>query len=169
MAKKGSGRKKAGKTRQGSKKKAGKKTAARKKTARKKTGRPRVTAPTLKRAHAIMSALFSETPPGVAGRAALAEAVPAAAAVAEKSVSFTLTNLGSIGKITSGVVSFALSGGSKIGHLLPVGVNDLFYGVQGPPNQAFAINVEGGTLDRPINSRLTSDGKAGGSRKLTVA
>ena len=84
-------------------------------------------------------------------------------------MSFTLTNIGSIGKITSGVISFAFSGGSKVGHLFPVGVNDLFYGVQGPPDQAFAINVEGGTLDRPINSRLTSEGKAGGSRKLTIA
>jgi hypothetical protein len=142
VANKGSGKKKQETTRRGrSGKRALEKKAARKKAARKKTGRSSVKAPTLKRAHAIMSSLFSETPRRAVERAALAEAVTAAAAAAEKSVSFTLTNIGSIGKITSGVISFAFSGGSKVGHLFPVGVNDLFYGVQGPPDQAFAINV----------------------------
>lgn len=161
MAKNESGKKTAGKKRTGTKK-AGTKKAASKGGAK---------APTLKKAHAAMTALFAEAPAGIEA-AALAKAMPAAAAIApgaaEKNVSFTLTNIGCVGRITSGTISFGLTGGSKIGHLFPVGVNDLFYAVKGPKNQTFAITVEGGTLDLPINSNLTPEGKAGGSRKLTV-
>lgn len=127
--------------------------------------------PTLKKAHTLMSALFAERAIFAQDASPLTTGLPEAnaAAAGEKTVSFTLTNVGCIAVITSSNISFSLTGGSKVGHPFPVGANDLFYAVQGPPNEAFAINVEGGSLDIPINRKLGADGKAGGSRQLTVA
>jgi hypothetical protein len=97
----------------------------------------------------------------------LAATSGAAAAIAVKPVSFTCSNFGCLVAITSGNIHFVFSGSG--GANFPVGVSNIFYGVQGLPNQSFAITVQGGTLDFPINSQLTPQGKAGGMRQLKVS
>lgn len=138
--------------------------------AKKKGTQTTVTTLTPKQAHAKVSSLLSgKALTGKAAEAFAAEtfaaAAPAAAA-AVKPVSFTCSNFGCLVAITSGNIHFVFSGTG--GANFPVGVSNIFYGVQGPPNQAFSITVQGGTLDFPINSQLTAQGKAGGMRKLTV-
>lgn len=98
---------------------------------------------------------------------AAAAAAPVAADVAVKPVSFTCSNIGCLVSITSGNIHFVFSGTG--GANFPVGVSRIFYGVQGPKNQAFSITVQGATLDFPISEQLDSQGIGGGRRHITVA
>ncbi|HSU69564.1 MAG TPA: hypothetical protein VLJ39_21955 [Tepidisphaeraceae bacterium] len=145
------------------------KAVKRAKTA-KKASKPKK--PTPKQLHArVVSLLGGKVLTGEAAAAfsrhMLAANAPAAAAVAKKPVSFTCTNFGCLVNITADDVHFVFSGTG--GANFRVGQNDLFFAVQGPPNQSFTITAQGGTLDFPINSNLTAQGKAGGMRTLTVA
>lgn len=142
------------------------------KSRKKKGGKKGSKALTPKQVHKTVASLLSRK--ALAGMAteALAGALTAAApvtavATAVKPVSFTCSNFGCLVAITSGDIHFVFSGTG--GANFPVGTSPIFYGVQGPPNDGFAITVQGGTLDFPINSQLTAEGKAGGMRKLTVA
>lgn len=119
--------------------------------------------------HAKVSSLLSNR--ALRGRAAEAFAAEAftalpAATAAVKAVTFSCNNIGCLVRITSGGINFVFSGTG--GHNFPVGASQIIYAVQGPPNQLFAITAQGGTLDSPINSRLTQQGRAGGPRVLTV-
>jgi hypothetical protein len=98
---------------------------------------------------------------------AAAAAAPVAADVVVKPVSFTCSNIGCLVSITSGSIHFVFSGTG--GAKFPVGVSRIFYGVQGPKNQAFSITVQGATLDFPIAEQLDGQGIGGGRRHITVA
>lgn len=104
---------------------------------------------------------------GTAAKAFAADVLANAAPAAVKTVTFTCANPGCLVAITSGSIHFVFSGVG--GANFPVGTNPLFYGIQGPPSQAFAITCQGGSLDTPISGQLTASGKAGSVRTLTVS
>lgn len=127
-------------------------------------------APTPEQVHAKVASLLSgKALTGEAAEAFVADAFKTAASpavTAGKPVSFTCDNFGCLVGITSGNIHFVFSGTG--GANFPVGVSRIFYAVQGPPNQAFSIAVQGSTLDFPIADQLTPNGIAGGRRFLTV-
>jgi hypothetical protein len=148
---------------------------AKKGIAKKKDGKKGAKALTPRQLHARVSSLLSgKALTGKAAEAFAAETMAAlaapgaaaAAAVAKKPVTFTCSNFGCLVAITTEDNHFVFSGTG--GANFKVGDTDVFFGVQGPPNQGFAITVQGGTLDFPISSTLTAQGKAGGMRTLTV-
>ncbi|MGC4084195.1 MAG: hypothetical protein QM736_19310 [Vicinamibacterales bacterium] len=110
----------------------------------------------LENAHAMLVSMLT------APTAALAEVVT------ENEVTFMLTNSSCVATITSGNISFELSGTSSISHRFPAGTDPLSYAVVGPPDQTFAITVEGASFDTPITGRLSSRGHASGERTLIV-
>lgn len=81
-------------------------------------------------------------------------------------VSFSCSSRDCLVSITSGQIHFVFAGTG--GANFPAGVSRIFYGVQGPADQAFSISVQGATLDFPISDSLTPQGTAGGRRHISV-
>ena len=138
------------------------------KQTRKNSGKDKAPKPlSPKQMHAnVTSLLAGKALTGKAAEAFAVEAISAAAPTAVKAITFTCSNPGCLVAITSGLIHFVFSASG--GANFPVGTSTVFHGVQGPPNQPFAITIQGGTLDFPINGTLSPQGKAGGMRKLTV-